>query len=377
MPVYITNTSSFLPNEPVENDAMEALLGLIDDKPSRSKRIVLRQNGIQSRYYALTHEGKITHTNAGMTAKAIEALETTNMSIQELEVLVCGTSIPDQLLPSHASMVHGELGSHPMEIFSPSGVCCAGFHALKQAFLSVKAGNSNNAVCTGSELISPLMRKTTFDAETQHLKKLEKQPILAFEKDFLRWMLSDGAGAFWLSNKLSTEDISFEINWIESISYANELSTCMYCGANQLPDGALKGWKEFAPLEWLEQSIFSVKQDVKQLGQHIVSYGVQTLANVCDKQNLALEEVDYLLPHVSSMYFAERIEEEMKAQDKWIPREKWFTNLPEVGNVGSASMYLMLDELKKTRKLQKGEKILLMVPESGRFSYGFALLTVC
>ncbi len=377
MPVYITNTSSYLPNEPVANDAMESLLGLIDEKPSRSKRIVLRQNGIKSRYYALDNEGQITHSNAGMTAKAIELLENANLSVQDLEVLVCGTSIPDQLLPSHASMVHGELGSHPMEIFSPSGVCCAGFHALKQAYLSVKAGNSSNAVCTGSELISPLMRKTTFDAETQHLKNLEKQPILAFEKDFLRWMLSDGAGAFWLSNKPLSDDISFEINWIESISYANELSACMYCGANQLPGGALKGWKEFAPIEWLEQSIFAVKQDVKELAQHIVSYGVRTLGAVCEKHNLSLEQVDYLLPHVSSMYFAERIEEEMKAQNKWIPGEKWFTNLPHVGNVGSASMYLMLDEFKKSGKLQKGDKILLMVPESGRFSYGFALLTVC
>ncbi|MFO7939982.1 MAG: beta-ketoacyl-ACP synthase III [Bacteroidales bacterium] len=377
MPVYINHTSSFLPNKPVPNESMETMLGLVDDRPSRSRRIVLRQNGIKQRYYALTPGGTITHTNAGMTAKAIEQLEGPEARLSQLEVLVCGTSIPDQVLPSHASMVHGELGGHPLEIFSPSGVCCAGFHALKQAYLSIAAGNSSNAVCTGSELISPLMRNTSFDAETQHLKKLEKQPILAFEKDFLRWMLSDGAGAFWLADKPAQSGVSFEINWIDSVSYANEQATCMYCGATKQPDNSLKGWKEFAPLEWLEQSIFAVKQDVKQLGRNIVSYGVKTLASVCKKHNLQLEQVDYLLPHLSSMYFAERIEQEMKEQNQWIPREKWFTNLPEVGNVGSASMYIMLDELRKRNTLKTGEKILLMVPESGRFSYGFALITVC
>jgi len=48
-----------------------------------------------------------------------------------------------------------------------------------------------------------------------------------------------------------------------------------------------------------------------------------------------------------------------------------------VGNVAAASAYLMLDELVRTKDLKKGEKILLMIPESARFSYAFALLTVC
>lgn len=377
MPVYITNTASFLPNQIVENEQMEVLLGKINGQPSKSRRIVLRQNGIKQRYYAINQQGEITHSNAQMTAEAIKKLKSSEIDIHDLEVLVTGTSIPDQLLPSHASMVHGELGTRPMEIFSPSGVCCAGFHALKQAYLSVLAGNSKNAVCTGSELISPLMRANTFDAETAHLEKLDKNPIVAFEKDFLRWMLSDGAGAFWLSNKPVNEGISLRLEWVESISYANELDTCMYAGARKNSTGALTGWKAFAPVEWLEQSLFAVKQDVKILSQHIVAYGVRTLVEVCKNHHLGLNEVDYLLPHLSSMYFAQRIVEEMGKYNQVIPEEKWFTNLTRVGNVGSASMYLMLDELVKTRNLQKGQKLLIMVPESGRFSYGYALLTVC
>ncbi len=51
--VYINNTSSFLPNEAVSNDAMETYLGLINNNPSKSRAIVLRNNGIKQRYYAL------------------------------------------------------------------------------------------------------------------------------------------------------------------------------------------------------------------------------------------------------------------------------------------------------------------------------------
>ena len=52
-------------------------------------------------------------------------------------------------------------------------------------------------------------------------------------------------------------------------------------------------------------------------------------------------------------------------------------NLARVGNVGAASIYLALDELMTSGKLKKGDKILLSVPESGRFSYAYAYLTVC
>ncbi len=60
-----------------------------------------------------------------------------------------------------------------------------------------------------------------------------------------------------------------------------------------------------------------------------------------------------------------------------IPQEKWFTKLSSVGNVGSASIYLMVDELFKSGKLKVGDKVLLAIPESSRFSYVFGLLTVC
>lgn len=51
--VYITKTSSFFPNNPVENDEIEAYLGRIGDKKSRVMPIILRQNGIKKRYYAI------------------------------------------------------------------------------------------------------------------------------------------------------------------------------------------------------------------------------------------------------------------------------------------------------------------------------------
>jgi len=67
----------------------------------------------------------------------------------------------------------------------------------------------------------------------------------------------------------------------------------------------------------------------------------------------------------------------MITQGVEIPWEKWFMNLTKVGNIGAGSIYIMLEELKNSGKLKKGDKILLSVPESARFSYAYALLTVC
>ena len=375
--VYITNIAKFLPNEAVSNDDMESILGLVNGKPSRSKNIVLRQNGIKNRYYVIDKNGDIKYSNADITAKAIKNLENETFSTNDIEVLSCGTSLPDQLLPSHASMVHGELKNIPLEVVSPSGVCCAGMHALKYGYLSILSEQSKNAVCSGSEVISTLLRADKFDKEMNCTNHLEENPILAFEKDFLRWMLSDGAGAMLLENKPNSDSISLKIEWIETISFANELDVCMYAGSDKNEKGELIGWREFNPELWLEKSIFSVKQDVKLLSKHVVNKCITPLSQILKKKNIdSVKDVDYFLPHLSSMYFKQKLYDEMKNQGIEISDKKWFTNLTKVGNVGSASIYIILEELFYSGNLKKGEKILIMVPESGRFSYSYAYLTV-
>ncbi|TKT90880.1 beta-ketoacyl-ACP synthase III [Dyadobacter frigoris] len=376
---YITRISIFLPNEAVPNDEMEQYLGYINGKPSKSKAIVLRNNGIKSRYYALTKEGTATHTNAEMAALAIKDLfANAPEELSEIDLLSCATSSPDQLMPSHGVMVHGWLPeTDSIEVVSPSGVCCAGMHALKYAYMSVKIGEKKKAVSCASERLSPVLRAGQFEDEVQQLIKLEQNPYLAFEKDFLRWMLSDGAGAFLIENKPNPEAISLKIDWIEGCSFANEEEACMYMGSDKESDGNLKSYKDFSPEEVLDKSIFSIKQDVKLLGEKIVKLGFVKLQNIIAERGLDMNEINYFLPHLSSFFFEKKIEDFFIENDISVPKEKWFTNLASKGNVGAASIYMMLEEVFNSGKLKKGEKILLVVPESARFSYMFCLLTVC
>jgi len=374
--VYITRLSKFLPNKPIDNDQMEEKLGKIDGQNSKARRIVLRNNKIKTRYYAIDDDGNVTHNNAQLVSEAVKLLCDADFKKEQIELLSCGTSSPDQILPSHASMVHGFLQNGNLEVNSPSGACNSGMNALKYGYMAVMSNQVKNAVCAGSERMSSWMRSELFTDEIAHLKDLEKAPILAFKKEFLRWMLSDGAGAFLLESK-PNGDTPLKIEWMEGYSYAYELEACMYSGSDKLKDGYLKPWSDHTPEEWREKSIFAVKQDVKLLSENILVKGVESLKRAIDKHGLKPEDITYYLPHVSSYYFRERLFEEMEKQGVNVPWENWFMNLDKVGNIGAGSIYIMLEELVASGKLNKGDTILLSVPESARFSYTYACLTVC
>lgn len=373
--VFITKIGKYLPNEAISNDEMEDYLGLINDSASKARRLILRNNKIINRYYAIDKNGNSTHNNAELTRNAIEELYDESFTARDMELLSCGTTTPDVLVPSHASMVHGLLKNRNLELNSSAGVCGAGMNALKFGYLSVKTGSTKNAVCTGSEKLSSWMLSDKFVNEVINLKKLQEQPILAFKKDFLRWMLSDGAGAFLLENK-PKGDICLKIEWMEAYSYAFELETCMYAGGDKLENGEIKPWNDYTPDQWLNESLFAFKQDVKLLDAFILQKGVQSVSDALSKNNISASQIDYFLPHVSSHYFVDGLFNLLSERGLTISKEKWFMNLATVGNVGAASIYLALDELMNSGKLKKGDKILLSVPESGRFSYALAYLTV-
>lgn len=377
--VYITRTATFYPNEPIANDEMEEFLGLINEQASKSRRIVLRNNKILNRFYAMKKDGTPTHTNSEMAALSIKNLFTSDPSeIKTIDLLSCGTSSPDQIMPSHGVMVHGWLPeSNVMEVVSPSGVCCAGMHAFKYAYMSLKLNQATKAIASGSERFSASLKSDVFELEVEKMGELESNPYLSFDKDFLRWMLSDGAGSFLMQTEPNTDSISLKIDWIEGFSFANEKETCMYMGAEKKENGELKSYLDFTPNELQEKSILSIKQDVKLLGSNIYQLGTMRLKEIFNQKGIKSSEIDYFLPHISSYFFEDKMFNTMNEIGIPIPMENWFTNLAKKGNVGAASIYLILDELFNSGKLKKGERIILAVPESARFSYVYAHLTVC
>lgn len=378
-PVYITALGAFLPNPPVDNEQIENVLGKVHDQPSAVKELILLRNGIRTRHYALDPVTKAqTHTNAQLTVAAIKALcANSGLSLDEIECLVCGTSSPDQIIPNHGCMVHGELQCPAIEVASTAGVCVSGMTSFKYGYLNVLSGLTKNAVTTGSELASVMLQGRYYEMQFEGLQHLEDEPYLTFGQDFLRWMLSDGAGAALLEPEPRPGRLNLRVDWVDIISLANERETCMYFGGKKLEDGSLRSWRSATRFqELLEDGYLNLTQDAVALGSNMVPAFKDSFSRSLKAHDVRPEDVDWVLPHLSSMFFKDKI---MAAADELgfkVPEERWFTNLADKGNTGSASIYIILEELLNEGRLSRGQRLLCGVPESARFSFAYMMLTV-
>ncbi len=373
-PVYINAIGKYLPGEPIANNEMEEYLGMIGGKPSRSKSRMLTQNGIKSRYYALDKNQKTTESVAGMTVKAIDDCLQKNTSDKgSVQFLSAATTQGDLPIPGFASMVHGESDLPICGIASHQSVCAAGMMAIKNAFMHVQSGEIDTAIACAGELASRMFKAERFENQDATTEK----GSLPLETDFLRWMLSDGAGAFLLQDKPERDAFSLKMEWIELKSHATLFEPCMYTGMNKTEQGGQgPSWIDFKSFSDADNSgAINLKQDIR-LVNHIVSLGVQHFFQLIDEEKIDPKKLDWLLCHYSSEYFKQPILDLLQKGGVEIPQEKWFTNLHSKGNTGSASIFIMLEELLYKKDLKDGQKILCMVPESGRFITSFMLLTV-
>ncbi|MFN7112736.1 MAG: 3-oxoacyl-[acyl-carrier-protein] synthase III C-terminal domain-containing protein [Alphaproteobacteria bacterium] len=371
--VYINSFGAFLPGAPIGNAEMEEYLGLIGGRPSRHRALVLRQNRIKTRHYALDRDGRALYSNAQMAASAIaDAHEKSEVLLTDISYLATSTTIADVLLPGLASHVQAELKLPPLEIASFQSVCASALMALKSAYVQIRAGEHTCAAVSGSEFASRYFRPGFYE-HTKHFRNKGSVPL---EADFLRFTLSDGAGAAILEHKPNARQISFKILWIDIRSYADRFDTCMTAGAARGADGAISPWGDFgSPLAATEEGALMLTQDFTIL-QEMIPVWVSHYLDLIQQGRFRLEDVDVLCSHYSSHSLREDAVAVLRAAGALVPEEKWFSNLYTRGNTGTASIFIMLEELCREKALASGQKILCHVPESGRCLNGLMMLEV-
>lgn len=370
--VFINGVGKCLPGAPVDNENIDKYIQPIHGKPSRLKKPALRQNGIQTRYYAINEQGEHCYSNASMASEAaLDALSHSEVGADQIDYLASATSIGDLIIPGIASTVHAALQLPPLEIASFQSVCASGIMALKSAYMQVKCEEKKTAVVTGSEFASRWFQPGFYETVTP-IETAEKP---AFSSEFLRWTLSDGAGAVVLENQPNERKKTLKIEWIELRSFANRFPPCMYAGVtSNNPDG--KTWGSFKhPGEAYENGALLIAQDFKLL-YALFPVWVGYYLEILDRNNLDPNDVDHFLPHYSAESLGQTMKQLFTNAGAMIPEERWFNNLSKCGNTGSASIYIMLEELVNQRTLKSGEKILCFVPESGQCAAAFMLLTV-
>jgi 3-oxoacyl-[acyl-carrier-protein] synthase III len=368
--VYINGFGAFLPGEPVANNEMEDYLGRIFGKPSKFRAMALRQNRIKSRHYALTKDGIPLHSSAGMAAKALEnAVKNSEASAEDIGYLATSATLGDSLVPGLAAHVHAALGLKEIEIANFQSVCGSALMAFKSAFAQLKSGEHKCAAVSGSEFASRYFRPGNYECVEAYRQAGE----IPFEADFLRFTLSDGAGAAFLETRPNTRQLSLKINWIDIRSFASRFDTCMVGGAVKRNDG-WNYWSDFGdPLAAAKAGALHLIQDFNLL-KRMLPVWVSHYLDLIDRGRIAIDTIDHVCSHYSSHALREEIALLLEKAGAMIDPGKWFTNLYSKGNTGAASIFIMLEELYSGGRLKKGHKILCHVPESGRSLNGFMML---
>lgn len=371
--VFIVGSGSFLPGNPVANTEMENHIGKISEKRSRLGKYVQRQNGIKTRHYAMSASGAFLHTNAEMAANAVlDAFEACEFDAEKVSFLAAATTQGDYLVPGFASAVHGELQLRPMEIASFQSVCASSMMAVKSAYLQLKSGEHECAVACASEFSSRWFQPGYYQSWADD----DEEISVLMETEFLRWTLSDGAGAWLLESRPNEHRRSLRIEWVDICSYADRFSNCMYAGSkNKLEEPSLPWCHYPSVVDAAHQGAVVLRQDFDLLYRMFPVWAKHYL-ELLEKRNLQPATIDHFLAHYSAHSLREEMKKLLSKTGAMIPEERWFTNLYTQGNTGSASIFLMLHMLLQQRNIQPGEKILCFVPESGRCTIGFMLLTV-
>jgi len=381
--VYIVSSGAYLPGPARGNEEIEAVLGAVSPQLERYRNIVLKRNGIERRHYAMAEGGVLTHSNVQLAEQAaLNCMKDSGYQIGEVDFLSFGTTMGDILIPAFAQCVHGILGPHgikPLAVHPTSGVCLSGIHGVQAAYWAISTGDATLALCGGSERPSVALKNHHYTEEYAKLQQLEAafEGYSYFHADFLRYMLSDGAGSWLLSSRPRTDEVSLRIDWIKTRSYAATLPTCMYMGTVQpqsvAPDNS---WMAYPCAQQAEESgALNIRQDVGLLSKHIARHGALFMRDLVDSGVLDEHAVDWIFPHLSSFFFKDKTVEALKEVDIHFPNAQYWTNLKQRGNTGSAAIFILIDEARRTGIIEKGQKILLIIPESARFAYTYLLMT--
>ena len=369
---YITASGQFLPGEPIPNPRMAEHIGLLSQRAERLGKMTLRQNGIRTRHYAMNAAGETQWTVATMLAQAMRgALAEAEIEARSIGYLATATTQNDLMVPGLASQVHAALGLPPLEVASLQSVCASSMMALKSAWLQLRAGEHHAALVGGGEFASRYFRPGFYERTAT----LTEDGELPSDAAFLRWTLSDGAAAVLIETRPAARGLSLRIDWISLTSFADRFEPCMTAGAVTEDGGPLRPWSHHGDIGSAARAgAFQLRQDVAAL-YRMLPVWLGEFMRLVDEGLIEPDAVDWFCCHYSAHSLREEMIRLATRAGCMIPEDRWFSNLADKGNVGAASIFLILDDLMRGRKLREGQKVLLAVPESGQCIMAYAGLT--
>ena len=329
MTIRITGTGSALPEKIVTNFDMQELVETSDEW-------IRERTGIAERRIS-TGE-----TVSALSAEACKkALEMAGKTAEEVDLILVATCSPELLLPCCACQVQDRIGASNAVAFDLNAACSGFLFALNTAYVYMQTGIYKNALVVGSEVLSKLIDWS------------DRGTCVLF---------GDGAGAAFV--EASAEDIICD----------NGRKVGMECMV-QGSDGT-KGMVLSCAERPVNNAFVSDKQDVNPYiqmnGQEVYKFATRQVPacinDALGKAGITVDDVDMFVLHQANVRIIESVAKRLKADIAKFPM-----NLDRIGNMSSATIPVLLDELNRGGKIKKGDRLVLSGFGAG-LTYGASVL---
>jgi 3-oxoacyl-[acyl-carrier-protein] synthase-3 len=305
----ILSTGHAYPEGILTNADLEKLVETSDDW-------ITSRTGIKQRHKA--GEGEYTSMFAVRAAR--QAIERARIDPSEIDLLICATVTPDQILPSTGCLVQAELGAHRAAAFDLAAACSGFLYGLTLANQMIRGGQARYALVIGAEIL------------TRYVDYTDRSTCVIF---------GDGAGAALLGPSddergiLGTR-IRSDGRFAEQL-YAPGGGTRLGITADNVTSG---------------QHYFRMK------GNELFKVAVRSMADVSrevlEEAGYKGEDVKLFIPHQANQRITDAVANNLKVDSSIV-----YSNIAMHGNTSSASIPIALDECVEQKRIGEGDLVLL------------------
>lgn len=312
MMMKITGTGSALPREAVDNNQIAEWVETSDEW-------VRERTGIGSRRIS-TGE-----TVVSLAARACEkALQQAGKGASEVDMILLATCSPEYLLPCCACQVQAQIGAANAVAFDINAACSGFLFGLNTAYAYLQTGMYKTILVVGSEVLSKLVDWK------------DRSSCILF---------GDGAGAALVEAAGEQEQPCGLIACVQGSDGVKGMA--LKCRERALQNPLFR--EEFQNGE---------NRYVQMDGREVYRFATRQVADcireALEKARLAVEDIDLFVLHQANVRIIEAVAKRLHADIERFPM-----NLEQVGNISSATIPVLLDELNREGKLHQGDKIVL------------------
>jgi 3-oxoacyl-[acyl-carrier-protein] synthase-3 len=274
------------------------------------------RTGIKQRHKAADDE----YTSQFATLAATQALSRAGLKPEDIEIIICATTTPDQIMPSTGALIQAEIGATNaagMDVFA----ACSGFlYGVTMVESMIRTGQIKNALVIGAEVL------------TKYVDYTDRSTCVIF---------GDGAGAAVLA----------PVEAGKGILATKIRSDGRFAEQLHAPGGGTRIGTTHATIDNRDHFF-------KMRGNELFKIAVRSMAEISkemlDKAGYAVDDVDLVIPHQANQRITDAVASRLN-----IPEEKVFSNIAEHGNTSSASIPIAIDECLQSGKIKQGDLVLL------------------